>query len=162
MMISRLTAFLKQIFILFFSCALLACAGTDEAREDRDSVRADCIYQPSVRGYTVLDESNLIVSASGRREYHVMLRRRAHGLRSSWGIAFGSPTGRICAKFGEVIFRGGPYDAESIRIASIRPLEAEDEEDLLVRFGKKEPEFEHAPEPLEVEGAEVEELDPDA
>ncbi len=154
--------FLKHILITGFLCSLVACGSTSEDRDDDDSVRADCIYQPSIRGYTVLDESNLIVRASGRRSYHVTLQRRAHGLRSSWGIAFGSPTGRVCPKFGEVIFRGGPYDAESITIASIRSLKAEDEDDLLVRFGKKEPEIEHTPEPLEVEGAEVEELDPDA
>ncbi len=153
---------LIQGVILFFSCILVACSGTEERPSDGDSVRADCIYQPSIRGYTVLDETNLIVRASGRRSYHVGLHRRAHGLRSSWGIAFRPSTGRICANFGELLFKGGPFDGESIRIASIRELDAEQEEDLLIRFGKKEPEFEHTPEPSEVEGAEVEELDPDA
>ena len=93
-----------------------------------------------------------------------MLRRRAHGLRSSWGIAFGSPNvaspSRVCSSFGEVRVKGGSFDGDSIPIAAIRELTPEEKDDLLVRFGKKEPEYEHTPEPSDVEGAEVEELDP--
>jgi len=121
-------------------------------------VRSHCISQPSIRGYTVLDESNLIVSASGRRQYHVVLQRRAHGLRSNWAIGFKSSTGRVCAAFSEVVFEG-QFDGESVRIASIRELSPEEEEDLLIRYGKLEPEFEQTPAPQEVKGAEVEELD---
>jgi hypothetical protein len=101
------------------------------------------------------------VSTSGRRKYHVALQRRAHGLRSSWAIAFKSPTGRICAAFSEVVF-DGHFDGESIRIASIRELDPEEEEDLLIRYGKKEPEIELTPVPQDVKGADVEELDPAA
>ena len=99
------------------------------------------------------------MSASGRRQYHVILFRRAHGLRSSWAIGFKSPTGRICSGFSEVVF-DGQFDGESIRIESVRALSPEEEEDLLIRYGKKEPEYEQTPVPQEVEGAEVEELDP--
>jgi hypothetical protein len=59
------------------------------------------------------------------------------------------------------VFRGH-FDGESIRITSIRELTPEEEEDLLIRFGKKEPEIKQTPAPHEVEGAEVEELDPAA
>ena len=52
--------------------------------------------------------------------------------------------------------------AESISIRSIRELSADEHEDLLIRYGKKEPEIEHTPAPREVKGAEVEELDPAA
>ena len=152
---------LKQLPILFYSSVLLACAGTSTDGGEAKSGRSDCIYQPSIRGYNVLDESNLIVSASGRRQYHVVLQRRAFGLRSNWSIGFKSPTGRICSGFSEVIF-DGHFDGESIRIASIRELSAEEEEDLLIRYGKKEPEYEQTPEPYDVKGADVEELDPDA
>jgi hypothetical protein len=51
------------------------------------------------------------------------------------------------------VFRGH-FDGESIRITSIR--------ELTIRFGKKEPEIKQTPAPHEVEGAEVEELDPAA
>ncbi|MBT8102236.1 MAG: hypothetical protein KJO95_04655 [Gammaproteobacteria bacterium] len=140
----------------------MACASSKPADERAVSSRSDCISQPSIRGYTVLDESNLLVTTSGRRKYHVVLQRRAYGLRSSWGIGFKGPTtGRICAAFGEVFF-DGHYDNASVRIAAIRALDSEDEEDLLIQFGKKKPEIEHTPAPQEVTGAEVEELDPAA
>ena len=48
------------------------------------------------------------------------------------------------------------------RIASIRQLTPEEEEDLLIRFGLKEPEVKRVPVPQEVKGADIEELDPDA
>ena len=47
----------------------------------------------------------------------------------------------------------------AIRIESIRELTEAEEEHLLIRFGKKEPEIKQTPAPQEVEGAEVEELD---
>ena len=155
----------KQLLIIAFSSILLACAGTRDGPDSGDSEasthRSDCIFRSSIRGYTVLDESNLIIDASGRRKYHVVLRRRAYGLSSSWGIRFESPGSRICASFSEVIF-DGHFDNESIRIASIRELTPEDHEDILIQFGKKEPEIERTPAPREVKGAEVEELDPAA
>lgn len=109
----------------------------------------------------MLDEQNLIVSASAKRAYHVVLQRRAYGLNSSWAIAFKSPTSRVCEGFSEVLFRGH-LDGDRIRIASIRALSPEEEEDLLIRFGKREPEIKQAPATNDVKGAEVEELDPDA
>jgi len=151
--------FIKQIFITLSLGTLVACAGTQTDDGSAISSHSDCISQSSIRGYSVLDESNLIVSASGRRQYHVALQRRAYGLRSSWGIAFDSATSRICAPFSEVTFRGH-NQGDAIRIASIRELSPEEEEDLLIRYGKKEPEIERQPVPQEVPGAEVEELDP--
>jgi len=152
---------IKQILILFSLSSLVACAGTNSDEGRSVSRGSDCIYEPSIRGYSVLDESNLIVSASGRRKYHVTLQRRAFGLQSSWGIALRSQTSTICSAFGEVIFDGN-FDEESIRIANIRRLDPEEEDDLMIRYGKKKPAIEHTPVPQDVKGAEVEELDPDA
>jgi hypothetical protein len=67
----------------------------------------------------------------------------------------------ICSGNSEVVFKGH-FDGESIRVSSIRKLTPDEEEDLLIRFGKKEPEIKQTPAPNEVEGAEVEELDPAA
>ena len=108
-----------------------------------------------------MDEQNLLVEATGRRTYHVVLRRKAYGLRSSMGIAFKSTSSRICEDFSEVVFNEGMFDKsfDSIRIRSIRLLEPEEEEHLLIQFGKKEPEIEQTPTPVDVKGAEVEELD---
>ena len=155
---------LKQLIILVTSCCLVACAGApadeEAAAADGVSKSNDCIHKPSIRGYTVLDEQNLIVDASSRRSYHVVLRRRAHGLRSSHFIEFDTTTNRICAGFDGIRYddrMSGDFGA--IRIMSIRELTKEDKEYLLIQYGKKEPEIEQTPAPQEVKGAEVEELD---
>jgi hypothetical protein len=112
----------------------------------------------SIRDYYVLDDANLIVTGGVRRKYHVSLFRRAFGLRSTWRIGFDTPTGRVCPGFSDLILDDG-MGVERIKVRSIRLLTPEEHEELLVRFGKKEPEIKQTPEPVEVEGAEVEELD---
>ena len=155
----------KYIITVISSCLILGCATPGDVPRDGESEastrRVNCIFRSSIRGYSVLDESNLIIDASGRRQYHVVLSRRALGLRSSWAIAFDSQGSRVCAGFDEVIF-DGHMDNQSIRIASIRELSPEDYDDLLIQYGRKEPEIKQTPAPREVEGAEVEELDPAA
>lgn len=162
--------FIKQLSMTLISCCLIACAGTserDDTGTDQERTgRNDCISERSIRGYTVLDEQNLIVEASGRRQYHVVLRRRARGIRSSHGIEFDTTTSRVCAGFDGIRFHDGigyhermSDSFDVIRIASIRELTVEDEEHLLIQYGKKEPEIKQTPAPQEVPGAEVEELD---
>jgi hypothetical protein len=153
---------IKQIIIVITSSLILACASSDTTPDGYyDEVsggRTDCILRSSIRGYSVLDESNLIIEGSGRRYYHVVLRRRAHGISSTWAIGFDSPTGRVCAGFDNVVFQDH-LNNDSIGIMSIRALSREEHEGLLIHFGKKKPEIEHTPAPRDVDGAEVEELD---
>ena len=153
---------IKQLITVVFSSILLACAGSETAPDGEDSGassgRTDCIFRSSIRGYSVLDESNLVIEGSGRHYYHVVLRRRAHGIKSTWAIGFDSPTSRVCAGFSEVVFQD-TVSMDSIGIMSIRELSPEDHEYLLIQFGKKKPEIEQTPVPREVKGAEVEELD---
>lgn len=77
------------------------------------------------------------------------------------GIAFKSTSSRVCDDFSEILFHENVFDRtfDSIRIRSIRLLTPEEEEHLLIQFGKKEPEIEQTPTPQDVKGAEVEELD---
>lgn len=154
--------YIKQSVIILTSCLLFACASTEQepsgSEPERLSSGSDCISQGSIRDYTVLDDANLIVTGAGRRKYHMVLARRAFGLRSSWQIGFRDRTGRICGGFGELIADDG-FGPASFRIESIRQLDKLEEEELLIRFGKKEPEFVQPRQPEEVEGAEVEELD---
>ncbi len=90
------------------------------------------------------------------------LQRRAYGLRSAWAIGFvDSATGSICSGFGKVVYEDQGLGG-GVRIASIRRLTPEEEDSLLIQFGLKEPEIERVPAPQEVEGADIEELDPDA
>ena len=154
--------YLKQHIIIAFSSILLACAssdtGSDTGESNASGGRTDCIFSSSIRGYTVLDESNLVIEGSRRKKYHVVLRRPARGIRSTWAIGFDSPSSRVCAGFSEVVFEGH-MQGDSIRIASIRALSSEEHDSILIRFGKKKPEIEQTPVPREVKGAEVEELD---
>ena len=154
---------LKQSVILFILCSLGACASSGDSYEsaaDPVSSRThDCISQSTIRDYQVLDDSNLIVTAGAKRKYHVELSRRAFGLRSNWQIGFKSPTGRACAGTGEVIVDDGFGRRESIRLSSVREINPDELDELLVRYGRKAPEFEQAAAQEDVEGAEVEELD---
>jgi len=152
----------KQVLIGIISCVLAACAGTDEADPMADYDEApsgsDCIFEGTIRDYRVLDESNLVVTASAKRKYHIELLRRAYGLKSSWHIGFTSPTSRICPGFSDIVVDDS-FGPEKIRIRSIRALSPEEYDDLLIRYGKKKPEIVEAPATDEVESAEVEELD---
>ncbi len=110
----------------------------------------------------MLDESNLIVRESRNRAYHLELTRPVYGLRSSWQLGFRSPGGWICGGTSDIIVVDGAFGDSSfdrtVRIGSIRRMTPEDEEDLLIRFGKKKPEIEQPRQPEPIEGAEVEEL----
>jgi hypothetical protein len=153
---------LKQLFILFISSLLLACAGSPAPAQDADpggsTRRSDCISTGTIRDYQVLDDSNLVVTGSGNRKYHVWLSRRAIGLGSAWKIGFRSRSGRICGSFDDILVDDG-FGPEQIRISGIRQLTPGDYDELLVRFGKMEPAVQPAPATDSVETAEVEELD---
>jgi len=154
---------LKQYLLIVTSCSLVACAAPGEPTEaapyEGESRGRDCISQSTIRDYQVLDESNLIVTASVKRKYHLELSRRAFGLRSTWQIGFRSPVNRICTGSGELVVDDGFGRTDSIHIRSVRELGPDELDELLIRFGKKEPDFEQAPATEEVSGAEVEELD---
>ena len=99
-----------------------------------------------------------MVTANANRKYHIWLSRRAVGLGASWKIGFRATSGRICGGFDDIIVDDG-FGPERIRIAGIRELTPEEYDELLVRFGKKEPAIKPAPATKPVESAEVEELD---
>ena len=153
----------KQLLMIISSCCLIACASTEQGAAEEakvaDSTGTDCISNSTIRNYTILDNANLIVAQGASRKYHVELRRPAHGLRASRAIGFQSQSGLICGRFSEVLIDGDGLNMEKIRISSIWRLTPESEEDLLIRFGKIEPEIEQTRQPETVEGAEVEELD---
>jgi hypothetical protein len=153
---------LKQCIIILFSSSLAACAGPSKpvelAADVGESRGRDCISQSSIRDYQVLDDSNLIVTAAVKRKYHVILSRRAFGLQSTWKIGFRSPTGMICPNSGELVLDDG-MGVDRIHVRSVRKVTPDELDELLIRFGKKEPEFEQAPVTEDVDGAEVVELD---
>jgi hypothetical protein len=66
--------------------------------------------------------------------------------------------GQVCSGSGDLVVRDGFNQLESIPLRSIRLLEPEELDDLLVRFGKKVPEEQETPTQEDIKGAEVEEL----
>jgi hypothetical protein len=153
---------IKQLVISIILCSFVACASTEQGEPEEamaaESTGSDCISQNTIRDYTILDKANLIVAQGASRKYHVELSRPAHGLNASRAVGFQSQSGLVCGRFSEILIDDG-FNTEKIRISSIRRLTPEREEELLIRYGKIEPEFEQTRQPQKVEGAEVEELD---
>ena len=154
---------LKQLIVVFLSSIALGCAASGDTYESAgdpvESGRNDCFLQSSIRDYQVLNDSNLIVTGSANRTYHVELISRAYGLRSSWSIGFRSSTGLICSGGATLIINDG-FGAQdsSVRIRAVRQVTPDERDALLIRFGKKKPEEQQAPVEEDLEGAEVEEL----
>ena len=153
---------IKQLLVVLSSSFLLACAGAQTRPAEPlwldGNSRSDCILSGSIRDYRVLDDANLIVTAGAKRRYHLMLSRRAIGLQGSWQVGFKSTTGSICGGFDELVVDDG-MSPQSYRISSVREVSPEEFDSLLVRFGKKEPDFNQPPASRDIDGAEVEELD---
>ena len=64
----------------------------------------------------------------------------------------------ICPNSGELVLDDG-MALDRIQVRSVRKVTLDELDELLIRFGKKEPEFEQAPATEDVSGAEVVELD---
>jgi len=154
---------MKQLIVILVSGFLVACAGSSEAPDgpaEADDRRGGSCISERIRSFTVLDEVNVIALGTLRRSYHVVLQRRAWGLRSSTPMKLDSSTNRVCAGFGELVYVGNNSETERIRIRQITELNNEEYEDLLIQWGLLEPRIEAKPETKEVEGAEIEELEP--
>lgn len=153
---------IKQLLMVSIASGLISCAvqksGPDSSLDAVSSSGTDCIFEGTIRDYRVLDESNLVVSASPKKKYHIELNQPALGLSSTWNIGFTSATSRICPGFSSVVFDSN-FAPDTVRIRSIRAIDDIEFENLLVHFGKKLPKKIKAPAAEAVDGAKVEELD---
>lgn len=119
---------------------------------------SDCILIRTVRDYSPLDNQHLLIHGPAKRAYFVTLFRPAFEMRGSMGLRFDSRDGQLCPYGGDSIIFGG-ISNERVNVQSISRITAEQEEQLLIRYGRREPADAGAPaEPAEVKGAEVEEL----
>ena len=153
-------SYYKQSFILFFlAFTLSSCATTETDSElgtDIEYNGSDCISIRTIRDYTPLDNRNLLIEGAGKRNYLVTLTMSSFELRSAFRMATQSRDDWLCPYGGDrLIFDGRTEGGISIR--SISRLTAEQTDDLLIRYGKKEPPEQERPAP-ELGGAEVEEL----
>ena len=115
----------------------------------------DCISIRTIRDYSPLDNSHLIIW-SANRPYLVRLNSRTGGLKSSFQLSFSSRDDQLCPYGGdELVFDRDGWDRH--RIASIKRITRDQAGQLKGQYGK-DPKKQKAPEPKEIEGAEVEEL----
>jgi len=151
----------KQLLAALFSCTLLSVAVTageqDKLPEDLDLNGSDCIWIRTIRDYTPLSRDSLLIHASGKRSYFVRLLTPQFGMKSSFQLATKSRDDQLCPYGGDSIFFGR-FAGDEARIRAISRLTPEQVEDLLIRYGKKDPGDTQDPAPPEVKGAEVEEL----
>lgn len=152
---------IKQYLIVFISCTLLivsaAAEEADKLPEDLDLNGSDCIWIRTIRDYTPLSRDSLLIHASAKRSYYVRLLAPSFGLKSSFQLGTRSRDDRLCPYGGDSIifdrFSGG-----EARIHSISRVTPDQVEQLMIRYGKKDPGDTQDPAPPEVNGAEVEEL----
>ena len=153
--------FLIQVVILIFSSVLLtACAspgGSTTAERDLTKTGSDCISIRTIRDYTPLDRSSLLVEGAGGRMYYVTLVVSSFELRSSHRIGVQSRDSWLCPYGGDRLTFGG-FDEYGASIRGIMRLTPEQADDLLIRHGRKQPPEQQDPTPPDLDGAEVEEL----
>ena len=152
---------MKPILIIVFLFFTSACASSGDGRQAAgggiESRGSDCILIRTIRDYTLLDDRNLLIYGPAKRAYYVTLVRPAYELRSSIRIGFSSRDDNLCPYGGDGIVVG-TFNPETVSIRAISRVTEEEAEQLLVRYGRKEPSEQQAPAPEDVKGAEVEEL----
>ena len=152
---------IKQVLIVFISSialsAFAAAAEEEDPPEDLDLRGSDCISIRLIRDYTPLSRDSLLIHASAKRSYFVTLFSPRFGMNSSFQLATRSRDDRLCPYGGDALIFGS-FQGDEARIRSIKRLNPGQLEQVLIRYGKKEPADKPDPAPPEVKGAEVEEL----
>lgn len=149
----------KHVLTALFSASILTVCAVPEQQSERvtdmDYNGSDCIWVRTIRDYTALDESNLLIHGTGKKSYFVTLVSPSWEMKSSIGMGFRSTSGQICP-YGRdrIVFKG--LSQEEVRIRSISQVSADQAEQLLVRFGKTNAGVPQIPEPRPVEASEIE------
>jgi len=150
----------QYVILLFLTIMLSSCAAGNPVRResvDMDFNGTDCISIRTIRDYTALDNRTLLIEGPGKQNYYVRLVMPSFGIRSSFQLGVKSRDDYLCPYGGDQIVFGG-LDHERVSVRSITRLNAEQLKDLLIRYGKIEPEEQPDPGPVELDGAEIEEL----
>ena len=147
------------LIILFSGCSSSQTqpeASVGKPCEMIETKGMDCISIQSIRDYTPLDRSHLILWGAGRA-YVVQLFSPSLDLESAFRLSFSSRDDQLCPYGGdEIVFDGMGFPGGQ-RIASIKRLSRADAEALQACYGQGANDRK-TPEPREIEGAEVEEL----
>ena len=152
---------LKQLVTVCFSGILLVSCAAQDGRSgptpDIDYRGSDCISIRTIRDYTPLDSRSLLIEGAGKRTYFVTLVVSSFELRSSHQLGFSSRDDWLCPYGGDAIIFDS-FTNEQVGIRSVSKVTPEQAEELLIRYGKKQPAEIRDQEPREIEGAKVEEL----
>ena len=117
---------------------LSACTSVESTSAGARSSYNDCFFARALSDWRSLDNSNLILFASGRRPYHVELTRPAMSLSSNIQIGVYDRDGRICPFGGDAIIVDG-FMPERITIRSIRQLTEDQLLEVYQQFGIRPP-----------------------
>ena len=156
--------FVKQILIFViagcFWTGITAAGDDNRPVGDLNLHGSDCILIRTIRDYTPLDDRNLLIWGPAKRGYLVTLFRPAFGMGSSFRLGFSSRDDQLCPYGGDAVVFGGLGD-DQVNVQSITRVTADQADEILIRYGKKKkpPTEKRTPEPADVPGAEVEELD---
>jgi hypothetical protein len=154
----------KQCIAILLSAITLSISAVTQAAEealrDLDLNGSDCISIRTIRDYTTLSRDSLLIHAMGKKSYYVRLFTPQFGMNSSFQLTTRSRDDRLCPYGGDALVFGsfGHFGGEEARIRAISRLTPEQVEQVLIRYGKKEPEDTQDPAPPDLKGAEVEEL----
>jgi hypothetical protein len=128
----------QTIAALAAMAALSSCATTDDGSRIARETYNDCFFAVSLSDWRPLDDENIILFAGRRNPYHAQLSRPAFNLRRGLEIGVYDRDGRVCPYGGDaIVIRGMMPD--TIRISSMRRIELEELDQLLVSFGITEP-----------------------
>ena len=153
---------LKQLVIIITSSVLsVSCASVEEDSglgRDIDTRGSDCISIRTIRDYTPLDNSSLLIEGSGNRLYYVTLGMSSFELRGSHRIGVESRDEWLCPYGGDGLVFDGFSTMGPTSIRGISKVTAEQADELLYRHGRKERPQEQDSAPPELDGAEIEDI----
>lgn len=127
--------------VLPYAAALLLCScetmDQSSTSTPRDTAN-DCFFAVSLSDWRPLDDENIILFAGRRNPYHAQLSRAAFGLSRGLEIGVYDRDGRVCPYGGDaIVIRGIMPD--TIRISSMRRIDAEELEQLYIEYGIRDP-----------------------
>jgi len=149
------------IMVTLSGCSTTSGDVNDAYSADKPSkyFGTDCILIRTIRDYSPLDNMHLFITGAGKRTYFVALARPSYDMRGSGSLRVESRDEQLCSFGGDAIAFGS-FSRDNVRVQSISRVTAEEQQEILIRFGLIEPAGRTAPEePPEIKGAEVEELD---
>lgn len=140
----RLVLVIAGAISLALTLAVAGCAAGVRGAPARPTVKpgefgkADCFYRRQAEDFEVLDDSNFVLYAPGRRDaYHVHISPPSPELRSADALAFRSNNSQVCGHAGDRLFLDEAGGTGRYSITGVYRLDETARDALLARFGRK-------------------------